>query len=276
MKLVDYHVHSLHSSDSKASLEDISHTALNKGLKEIVITDHFEPTSLGNEHTYFNPVAQGAAIEILNEELAGKLLIRQGVELGQPHHYSELIKELKDKVNFDYIIGSAHKDEYDIDVNQLDYRQEDLDNISRKYLKELLLMVKANQFDCIGHLDLIKRYASRQGITLSLSSYQEQLEEIFRILINNGKGIEINTSGLREAMNSFMPDFDIVSLYKELGGEIITIGSDAHQTKDVGEGLDLAIDMLTHVGFRYITVFDKRIANFMKITLNDRYYKLVI
>ncbi len=276
MKLVDYHIHSLYSSDSSAKLEDIANSAITKGLKEIVITDHFEPTSVDNEYTYYNPVDQLVSIETLNEKLDGKLKIRQGVELGQPHHYPNLIREVKAKVNFDYIIGSAHKDLHDIDVNQINYGLENLDIICRKYLKEVVSMVKDNQFDCVGHLDLIKRYASRQGITISIRPYQEQLEEIFKILINNGKGIEINTSGLRESMKSFMPDFDIVSFYKELGGEIVTIGSDAHYAKHVGEGLNLAMDMLRNVGFRYITVFDKRVANFEAITSSEKYYKLVI
>jgi len=276
MKLVDYHIHSSYSSDSSAKLEDIAHSAISKGLKEIVITDHFEPTSVDNEYTYYNPVDQLVFIDALNEKLNGKLKIRQGVELGQPHHYSNLIREVKAKVNFDYIIGSAHKDLHDIDVNQVNYGLANLDIICKKYLNEVLLMVKDNQFDCVGHLDLIKRYASRQGITLSIRPYQEQLEEIFKILINNGKGIEINTSGLRESMNSFMPDFDIVSFYKELGGEILTIGSDAHYAKDVGEGLNLAIDMLRNVGFRYITVYEKRVANFEALSYSEKYYRIVI
>ena len=276
MKLVDYHIHSDYSSDSRAKLEDIAHFAMTRGLKEIVITDHFEPTRRDYEYTNYDPINQRASIARLNEDLQGKLKIRQGVELGQPHHFPDLIRDVKKKVDFDYIIGSAHKNGQDIDASELDYDRKNLDFIAKKYLEEVLLMVQDNQFDCVGHLDLIKRYASRQGIPFSLGSYKEQLEEIFKILINNGKGIEINTSGLRESMKDFMPDFTIVDFYKDLGGEIITIGSDAHLAEDVGTGLNLAIDMLRDAGFRYITVYDKGMPDFEAISDRDRYYQLVI
>lgn len=276
MKLVDYHIHSRYSLDSRATLEDIAHFAMAKGLKEIVVTDHFEPTTRDREYLNYDPIDQRRMIENLNDRLQGKLTIRQGVELGQPHHFPDLTDSVKAKVDFDYIIGSAHKDSRDIDASELEYDLNNLDPIAEKYLQEVLSMVKNDAFDCIGHLDLIKRYASRNGITLSLSTYQQELEEIFKILISNGKGIEINTSGLRESMNGFMPDFDIARFYKDLGGEIITIGSDAHFAEDVGEGLKHAVDMLRDAGFRYITVYNKRVPDFEAITYRDKYYQMVV
>ena len=179
-------------------------------------------------------------------------------------------------MHFDYIIGSAHKNREDVDASEMDYVPQKLDSIAKGYLHEVLLMVQDNQFDCVGHLDLIKRYASRQGRSLSLDAYREQLEEIFKVLINNGKGIEVNTSGLRESMQEFMPDFNIVKFYKELGGEIITLGSDAHKAQDVGEGIKEATNMLREAGFRYVTVYEKGMPNFEPITLRKKYYQLVV
>lgn len=275
MKLADYHIHSRYSLDSKATLEDIADYAMAKNLKEIVITDHFEPTARDREYLNYDPIDQRRTIERLNDRLQGKLIIRQGVELGQPHLYPDLIQDVKEKVNFDYIIGSTHKDSRDVDASELHYDPKNLDAISKKYLQEVLSMVKDDAFDCIGHLDLIKRYASRKGVALSIASYREQLEEIFKILIRNGKGIEINTSGLRESMKTCMPDIDILGFYKDLGGEIVTLGSDAHLAKDVGEGLTFAADMLRDAGFRYVTVYNKRVPDFETLTDRDKYYQMV-
>lgn len=276
MKLVDYHIHSDHSMDSRAKLEDIVQKAIEKGLREIVITDHFEPTARDREYLNYDPIDQRTVIRRLNDRFQGKLLIRQGVEFGQPHLYPDLIQEVKKKVDFDYIIGSAHKNHRDVDASEMDYVPQNLDSIAKGYLHEVLLMVQDNQFDCVGHLDLIKRYASRQGRSLSLDAYRDQLEEIFKVLINNGKGIEVNTSGLRESMKEFMPDFNIVKFYKDLGGEIITLGSDAHKAQDVGTGLEEASDMLQAVGFRYVTVYEKGMPSFEPITLRKKYYQLVV
>lgn len=133
-------------------------------------------------------------------------------------------------------------------------------------------MAEWNKFDCIAHLDLVKRYGSLYGIKINLMLYEEELKEIFKILIENGKGIEINTSGLRQTAKSCLPDLDIVKFYKQLGGEIITVGSDSHYAMDVGKGIHYGIEIAKNAGFKYMTIFRERKPEFIKIADNEDHF----
>jgi histidinol-phosphatase (PHP family) len=154
-----------------------------------------------------------------------------------------------------------------MDVSEVDYSKISEEEICSMYLKQLKELVNWNNFDCIGHLDLIKRYSAavyKKNITLACQ--YELLKEVLQLVIHCGKGIEINTSGLRQIPKETMPGLDVVKLYKGLGGEILTTGSDAHFAEDVGKGLEEAIDLARAVGFRYITVFNNRKPEWVSIT----------
>lgn len=265
MKLPDYHIHSKYSPDSRADLSKIVQVAIQRNLSEIVITDHFEPNDGENMAVFVGVDERMAEIKTLQAKYEGQILIREGVEFGQPHLYPEETHQMIASRGFHYVIGSAHRVVDDLDVGALKYRYDNLDAICHEYLDGTLQMAIDNRFDCVGHIDLVKRYAFRQGVSMSILPYKDLLEAIFKTLISNGKGIEINTSGLREPLNSLMPNGDIVKFYRELGGEIITIGSDAHDPKDVGKGLEEAVEMLKYVGFNYIAVYEERKPKFIRL-----------
>jgi len=96
--------------------------------------------------------------------------------------------------------------------------------------------------------------------------YKDRLEEILKILIQNRKGIEVNTYGLRQSSKQCLPDFDIISFYLQLGGKIITVGSDAHKAADVGEGVRDAVEIISNAGFKYLTVFSNREPHMIRIS----------
>lgn len=272
MKRIDYHIHSSYSPDSESPMLSIAHEAISKGIKEIAMTDHFEPTFKHDMHLNYKPVEQRSELEQLRSQLGGKLVVLQGIEVGQPHRFPKLTSEVLSRVDYDYVIGSAHRGDNDVDVGMIHYTEQNVETVCRTYLNELLALVRHNCFDCLGHLDLVKRYASRANIAVSLEKYRDQIEEIFEILIANGKGIEVNTSGLREGINKLMPDYELVKIYYELGGSIITVGSDAHRVHHVGEGIDDALEMLKKVGFRYIAVYRGRQVYFTPIVYKPKYY----
>ena len=127
------------------------------------------------------------------------------------------------------------------------------------YINQIKQMVTLADFDCVGHLDLIKRYSTKTYNTrITLIVQYELLKEVLKLIISKGKGIEINTSGLRQAPRETMPGVDVLKLYHELGGEILTIGSDAHRAEDVAEGIDIAIENAKQAGFKHLTVFNNR------------------
>lgn len=274
--MFDYHIHTIYSSDGRSTLYDICSTAIERGLNEIAITDHFEPKTEDKSYKYYKPQLCLADVARANETFKGKLKIKMGVELGQPHLFLGTTKSLIDSTPFDYIIGSAHKLPGDMDVSEINYSFINIEDICEIYLNQIKQLVSHADFNCVGHMDLIKRYSVnyyRKRVTLTIQ--YELLKEILKILISKGKGIEINTSGLRQSPKETMPGVDVLKLYKELGGEILTIGSDAHCADDVAKGLDAGMENARQAGFNYLTVFEKREPQWISIgnEVNSFYIK---
>lgn len=265
--LVDYHTHSTYSVDGHNTIMELCQSALKKGIKEIAVTDHFEPCEADRNCLYYNQKGYWADITKARQAFKGRLNIKLGVELGQPHLFPESSNELLADFPYDYVIASAHKLPEGMDVSEVDYSRISEEEICEKYLEQLKALVNWNSFNCIGHLDLIKRYSAavyKKNITLTCR--YELLKEVLQLAIANGKGIEINTSGLRQTPKETMPGPDVLKLYKQLGGEILTIGSDAHFAEDVGKGLEVALEQAREAGFRFITVFTDRKPEWVRIT----------
>ena len=258
MYLYDYHMHSSYSSDGNDSIIEMCKKAIAVGLKEIAITDHFEPTKDNEKYLYYKP--ENYFIDMIKAKtiFREQLTILFAVELGQPHIYPEFSLKLIESYPYDYVLASAHKMKDNTDFSELHYNQNNKSEYIIKYLEELKSLAQWNRFDCIAHLDLVKRYASIHNVNVNLLEYKERLEEIFKVLINNGKGIEINTSGLRQHSQKCLPELDIVKFYRQLGGEILTVGSDAHNSEDVGKGIQVGIEIAKSAGFQYMTVYNHR------------------
>jgi histidinol-phosphatase (PHP family) len=272
--LYDYHIHTNYSIDAKDSIFEVCESAIRKGLKEIAITDHFEPTIMDQRCQDYRPNDSWVEIIKANEIFKGKLKIKMGVELGQPHLFLNTSKQLVNSVPYDYVIGSAHKFPSGVDVSQIDYSNITLEDACHLYINQIKQLVEQADFDCVGHIDLIKRYgANHYNTRITLMTQYELLKEVFKILISKGKGIEINTSGIRQAPKEAMPGIDVLKLYRELGGEILTIGSDAHNSKDVAEGIEIGIEIAKQAGFNNLTLFSNRIPKWISISDNhDLYY----
>ena len=153
-------------------------------------------------------------------------------------------------------IGSVHS----IDGQGMNTFAEGLDgnDLYERYFEEILLLSKSKNIDVIAHMDFIKRYAFNKCGLCDIRKNEEMLREIFKSIVSNGKGIEINTSGLRSACNEALPGIDMLKLYKECGGEIITCGSDAHFTKDVGFHIKESYQLLKDLGYKYTYTFKNR------------------
>lgn len=267
---VDYHMHSTNSSDGKNTVEEMCIAAIKNGFAEIAITDHFEP-SLGDEgcvsytqSAYFNEVLSA------RRKFGKQLDIKLGVEIGQPQYFKKQTEETLSKVNYDYVLASAHKLESGADMSQLDYKTMSKKSVLDLYLKELNRLVdEFDDFDCVAHLDLVKRYSYATYLeNITLADSREQLEIFLKKLIKKGKGIEINTSGLRQNSKETLPGLDVLRIYKELGGTILTVGSDAHKTEDLGKGILDAYKLAEEAGFQHITIFTNRQPEFIKIAGN--------
>jgi histidinol-phosphatase (PHP family) len=238
-QMIDLHIHSEFSTDSTQPLEDIIQTAIQQEMKVIAITDHidydYQDPSLNftfNLEDYFEKMKQ------LRRKYAHQLKILYGVELGLQEHLVDRLNQFVQQYPFDFVIGSVHtcnhQDLYLGDFYQGKTKYEAWD----VYLEELYQTLKGfTNFSTLGHLDIIKRY-SEDVRTVELSYYKDRLIKIFKIMIEHNIALEVNTSGLRDAYNlgTTMPSYDIIKLYKETGGKLITFGSDSHTDATIGHG----------------------------------------
>ncbi|WP_281818647.1 histidinol-phosphatase HisJ family protein [Vallitalea longa] len=256
----DYHMHSSISPDGNSSMEDMCRSAIDKGFKEIAITDHYEFYIDGVASYRFNEAYLDEyfiAINKCKDKFSDRIIIKKAIELGQQHLQHEKANRILESYKFDFVLASVHKIR-NLDLSQINYNHSIIDIYSKRYLEEVYELADNEDFDCLAHLDLIKRYASKNNIKVNLAKYKDELSQIFKRLIDKNKGIEINTSGLRQGLNEPMPSLEILKLYRAAGGEIITLGSDSHNIQDIGRDFEKAYDIIKAAGFDSIYTFDNR------------------
>lgn len=266
MYLADYHMHTKYSFDGFEQIDDICNKAIERGMKEIALTDHMDiymnkPYShiLDCDNLYKD-------IDRAKEKFEGRLIIRKGAELGQPQVNSSEGKKFLEEHKLDFVIGSIHNMKDDIDVGDYDFSKVDCNEVYNEYLKWLMQLAIDYDFDVLGHLTYPLRYMyQKEKKKVDLRQFEERFRILFMTIIERGKGIEVNTSGLFQAINETMPPLSLIKLYKECGGEIITVGSDAHKLEHVSLTIRQGQDVLKEAGFKYITTFENRKPIFQSI-----------
>ncbi len=258
MYKTDFHVHSRFSFDGKDYLEDICQEAINKNLVEICFTEHFDVDPKDVSYGVLDYKKYHDTIEMCKAKYKKEIKIRRGLEIGEPHlnaYVNDLKAELKN-MNLDFIIGSVHN------LNSVKLRltmlNKEKNQIYEDYFNEILQMVKTADIDVIGHFDLMKRYAFSEYGNYDFDYFKDLIEQILQIAVKRNIGIEINTSGYRNAVKEAFPKLEILQLYKKLGGEIITIGSDSHSCKDVFSYCEKAYELLKKAGFLHFYTFNQR------------------
>lgn len=267
----DFHLHSHFSGDCQEPMENMIQKGIELGLTHMCFTEHmdmdFPVTELDPEGKFLvNTDSYLYELIGMKQKYADKINILFGIELGlQPHLKRELAQYAK-SFDFDFIIGSSHI------CNQKDpfyppfYEGRSEEEAYREYFTSILDNIKAfSNFDVYGHLDYVVRYGPTRDENYSYSQYQDILDAILEKLIEMEKGIEINTGGLRKGLKSTNPSIEIIRRYRELGGEIITVGSDAHNIGDVASNFDKAREILLDCGFKYYATFEKRYPEFHRI-----------
>jgi len=255
MYIMDYHHHTNHSFDSTARMVDVCKKAIENGIQEICFTEHFSVNPLAP--TYGHIVFEDYLNEIQScqEQFHSQLIIKAGIELCEPHLLKEQYDETLQHLNLDFILGSVHNlNNQKLRLALVDHRLEAYTH----YFNELYRMVCTADIDVIAHFDLMKRYAYKEHGLYEFLAHQEIIEAILKKAIDRNIGIEINTSGLRTSLKQTMPSIEIIQLYKDLGGEILTIGSDSHSAETVGASFSDALSLAKDCGFNYIYKFDKR------------------
>lgn len=268
MITADYHVHSDFSSDSTAPMEEMIERAIELGFERICFTDHMdydfpEDSPLTFE---FDPFAYHAKLNLLKEQYQGKIKILKGIELGLRPYLAERYHVLMNQYDFDFAIGSTHL------VGTMDpYHQSYWEEVSEEegitnYFQSIIDNIHAFQdFDVYGHLDYVVRYAPSKNANYSYEKYRIILDQVLSTIIKADKGIEINTSGYKYGLGQSHPKSDIIKRYLELGGTIITIGSDGHKPEHLAYDFASAREVLLSLGVDSYTIFEGRKPSFIKL-----------
>ncbi len=284
----DFHVHTSFSTDSDTPVETQIETLIEKGITEICITDHEDiGYTAMEEETDTNAAGSGSAnansaeqnetsqpesrpfridpftyyetLLRLIPKYAHRAHISIGVELGLRTDYHHSIEDFAEVCPWDFIIGSTHV------VKGIDpyYPQYWAGKTKKQGILEYYEDTLANirQFDCFdvyGHIDYIVRYAPGQRDNYSILDYKDIIDEILKLLIEKGKGIECNTAGFKYGLDNPNPESYVLKRYHELGGEILTIGSDGHKPEHTAYDFNKVPALLEACGIRYYTVFHER------------------
>ncbi len=261
-KILDLHTHTDNSFDGHHSTMFLCESAELTGLRGIAFTDHVEIDCFHRDghdrravQSYFETIKARSAF-------TGKLLVFAGVELGQAVYDIPTAEKLIASLNYDIVLGSIHNLRDMPDFCFLKYRKynsAEIDNLLKEYFREEQLLADWGKADSIAHLTYPLRYiCGEYGIAVNIGDYSNQIDGILKSIIKSGMALEINTSGLRQNLGKTMPDEDIIARYHELGGELITIGSDAHYAADLGAGIPDGMEIAKHCGFDKITFFQNR------------------
>jgi len=263
--IIDCHTHTHNSFDAENdTVRQRCERAIELSLAAMAVTDHCEANRFyPMEHygitepsendvynykkDYENSVSEVTAAK---EEYKGKLNLICGIELGQATADDAVADIICSDKRIDFIIGSMHELPGREDFYFLDYSKEDIDKLMEENFSEIYKLCRQDKFDVLGHLTYSLRYIEGEHkIKVDINKYRDIIAEIFSEIIKNRKGIEINTSGLRQAYGKTFPSFEYIKLYKDLGGEIITLGSDCHCTADLGAGIEEGIKAARLAGF---------------------------
>lgn len=265
--LWDTHMHTHFSGDSQAAPSEMADTAIQLGLGGICITDHLD-YDYPEEPDLFLPdlPAYYNSIRKLQEEYQNTLPIRFGIEIGLQPHVVKKNQQVTKSYPFDFVIGSSHC-VHGIDVYYPSfYEGRTEDQAYQEYFEAVLANIDSGaDFDVYGHLDYIVRYGPNKNRFYSYEKYKDIIDEILRRLIAKGKGIELNTAGFKYGLGHPNPTEEILQRYRKLGGEILTLGADAHKPEHVAYDFRKVPQILKNAGFKYYTVFKKREPEFYPV-----------
>lgn len=260
MRKIDYHMHTHFSTDSTANPEEHILQAIKMGLDEICFTDHYDveypgtPFELDIE-SYTNYMEQ------LKDKYKDQITIKIGIEMGLDPIHKKEIERITKSYPFDYIIGSIHA------VGNTEFMYADFfkgktkEQAHTDYFKQCIKCVET--FDCFnvfGHFDYIERYGIYDDNSVDTDKYRDLIDEFLTKLIHKGKGLEVNTSGYL-VRNEGFPKQSILKRYYDLGGRIITIGTDSHTSDRVGEHVEDVVCILESIGFKDVATFTNQQAD---------------
>lgn len=270
--LYDMHVHSENSHDSTTPVTETAKFCIEKQIKAFAITDHCDIQYYIEQNVPSLIEKSINDVENARKIYNGKVKILKGIEIGEAIWNESYTKEILEKFDYDVIISSVHAvryKNYSDPYSTIDFSKMDkitLDNYIKTYFDEVMIMLKQVDFDIMAHLTCPFRYIiGKYKVDVDIRKYETQIDNILDYIVEHSILMEINTSGINSFYNSFMPDEWIIQKFKEKGGYLVTLGSDAHTSHRVANGFEEAINLLKKYDFDGYYYFEKRQKNFVKI-----------
>jgi histidinol-phosphatase (PHP family) len=260
----DYHMHSTFSEDGASSLEEMCRQAIKLDLPEIGFTEHWDVGPYEKNPRFFQPEAWYAELERLRAFFTGELTIRAGIEIAEPHLYPQPAGEVLKCAPFDYVLGSVHFVGPNFMFDEAYFHTHTADEVYRAYFTEIERLLQTSDFDILAHLDIPAR-TGKPIFGYDPTRYEEQIRRILRTVIDRNLALDVNAAGLRKAAQNLMPDPLILKWYAAMGGERVTLGSDAHNSSQVGLHLDAAQDAIRAAGISHVTQFEHRHARLIPL-----------
>lgn len=262
----DSHIHTDCSRDASDPAMMMCESAVRLGLYSLTVTDHCECNVYSEEgydkstlQSYFE-AKKAAAV------FGGRLHVFAGIELGQPMQNRQAADRILDACGFDFVLASVHNIKNKEDFYSLNYSCEDVDRLLERYFDEILETIDWGRFDSLAHLTYPWRYiVGEHHIAIPAERWKGRIEEVLKALIKREKALEINTSGFRQSLGVSIPDLPVLERYRELGGKLVTIGSDAHRWADVGAGIEQGMNVLQKAGFNHYMVYESHQPNALPI-----------
>ena len=254
---IDLHLHSVFSWDAQQSIEDIVKKAKEKNVSILGLTEHFDfhrnhPMS----YMYLDYSAYTKKIIEMKKDFPGLL---KGLEVGEPYLHIDAYEKFMEGKVFDYVMGSVHWIGQDSPVEDKYFHNfVTVEEAYKVYLEEEFKLVSYGKFDMAPHVTLVHRHGKQFMPGFGYEKYKKEIDDILKMMINKKIALEVNCSGLRMQAGDFIPGMDVIKAYLGHGGDMLTVGSDAHRVKDTFFGLDKAYAMLDSIGVKELTYFVNR------------------
>ena len=255
----DLHLHSDFSFDSSTNPEENIKSAIKNNIKIMAFTDHMDNFCQNSRDISFDLEKYFSTIYKLREKYEDKIKILAGIEVGIAYENADKINEFIEENPFDFVIGSIHAVEFEDVWSNRKNIEKNPEYYYRKYYKYMLDSVRScKNFSVLGHIDYIDRYLEDKSVIPDFSFYEDLIEEILKELIKTNRGFEYNTAGFRNELTHANPKDKILEKYKNLGGNIITLGSDSHFPDTISYKIDEGIKHLKEIGFDHISYFENK------------------
>lgn len=257
--MFDTHVHSQFSPDTRTTMRAQAERALALGLRGLAFTDHVEWYPQDEAYHFFDPADYFSALEAARALGNGQLTLLAGLEIGNPQRFPEQTAALLDAWPWDFVLGSAHWVGDERGWEEEFFARRDPVQAYHTYFAELLDLTLHGDFDILAHIDIVRRDDwDLHRRTLPVEICADAIRAVLRAVIERGKGIEINTSGLSKGMGDPLPNLTVLHWYRELGGEVLVFGSDAHMPQRLAADFATARALALAAGFTRLARFERR------------------